>query len=82
MMFPDDGHPDLAANVLDLTGDARDEIVAVEPAAGLDLHAGPAVHGQADLRARAQPGLQRVELSHQRLRTALGGSCRAVNGRR
>jgi hypothetical protein len=25
--FPDDGHPDLAANVLDLTGDARDEIV-------------------------------------------------------
>jgi len=27
VMFPDDGHPDLAANVLDLTGDARDEIV-------------------------------------------------------
>ena len=26
-MFPDDGHPDLAADVLDLTGDARDEIV-------------------------------------------------------
>jgi hypothetical protein len=27
VMFPDDGHPDLAANVLDLTGDPRDEVV-------------------------------------------------------
>ena len=27
VMFPDDGHPDMAANVLDLTGDQRDEIV-------------------------------------------------------
>jgi rhamnogalacturonan endolyase len=27
VMFPDDGHPDLAAYVVDLTGDARDEIV-------------------------------------------------------
>lgn len=27
VMFPNDGHPDLAANVLDLTGDQRDEIV-------------------------------------------------------
>ena len=27
VMFPDDGHPDLAAAVRDLTGDARDEIV-------------------------------------------------------
>jgi hypothetical protein len=27
VMFPDDGHPDLAFAVLDLTGDARDEIV-------------------------------------------------------
>ncbi len=27
VMFPDDGHPDLAAYVADLTGDARDEIV-------------------------------------------------------
>ena len=27
VMFPDDGHPDLAASVHDLTGDARDEIV-------------------------------------------------------
>jgi hypothetical protein len=27
VMFPDDGHPDLAANALDLTGDQRDEIV-------------------------------------------------------
>ncbi|MGJ5814767.1 hypothetical protein [Paludibaculum fermentans] len=27
VMFPDDGHPDLAAMVADLTGDARDEIL-------------------------------------------------------
>lgn len=27
VMFPDDGHPDLAFQVMDLTGDARDEIV-------------------------------------------------------
>ena len=27
VMFPDDGHPDLAANVLDVTGDSRDEII-------------------------------------------------------
>jgi rhamnogalacturonan endolyase len=27
VMFPDDGHPDLAAAVLNLTGDARDEVV-------------------------------------------------------
>jgi hypothetical protein len=27
VMFPDDGHPDLTANVLNITGDARDEIV-------------------------------------------------------
>lgn len=26
VMFPDDGHPDLAAAVLDVTGDARDEV--------------------------------------------------------
>lgn len=27
VMFPDDGHPDLTANVLDVTGDPRDEII-------------------------------------------------------
>jgi rhamnogalacturonan endolyase len=27
VMFPDDGHPDLAAAVLDVTGDQRDEVV-------------------------------------------------------
>ena len=32
------------------------------PEAGLDLHAGPAVHRQAHLRAGPQPRLQRVEL--------------------
>jgi hypothetical protein len=27
VVFPDDGHPDLAYQVLDVTGDARDEIL-------------------------------------------------------
>jgi hypothetical protein len=27
VMFPDDGHPDLAYQVMNLTGDARDEII-------------------------------------------------------
>ena len=27
VMFPDDGHPDLAAAVPNITGDARDEVV-------------------------------------------------------
>jgi hypothetical protein len=27
VMFPEDGHPDLTAQVLDVTGDARDEII-------------------------------------------------------
>ena len=27
VMFPDDGHPDLAYHVLNVTGDARDEII-------------------------------------------------------
>ncbi|MBL8235377.1 MAG: hypothetical protein JNL98_43175, partial [Bryobacterales bacterium] len=27
VMFPDDGHPDLAYHVADVTGDARDEII-------------------------------------------------------
>ena len=31
VMFPDDGHPDLCATVLDLTGDERDEIVVWNP---------------------------------------------------
>lgn len=31
VMFPDDGHPDLACLVADLTGDARDEIITWDP---------------------------------------------------
>jgi rhamnogalacturonan endolyase len=27
VMFPNDGHPDMAAAVMNITGDARDEIV-------------------------------------------------------
>ncbi len=31
VMFPDDGHPDLAADVLDVTGDPRDEVILWNP---------------------------------------------------
>jgi hypothetical protein len=31
-MFPDDGHPDMATMVHDLTGDPRDEIITWDPA--------------------------------------------------
>ena len=31
VMYPDDGHPDLAYHVADLTGDARDEVVFWDP---------------------------------------------------
>jgi rhamnogalacturonan endolyase len=31
VQFPDDGHPDMANAVLDLTGDCRDEIVVWNP---------------------------------------------------
>jgi hypothetical protein len=31
VMFPDDGHPDLTTYVADLTGDARDEVVVLDP---------------------------------------------------
>jgi len=51
VMFPDDGHPDLAANALDLTGDTRDEIVP-----SLDLYAGPPIHRQAYLQSGSQSG--------------------------
>jgi hypothetical protein len=30
VMFPDDGHPDMAYLVHDLTGDSRDEIISVD----------------------------------------------------
>jgi hypothetical protein len=31
VMFPEDGHPDLAADVLDVTGDPRDEVILWNP---------------------------------------------------
>ena len=50
VMFPDDGHSDLAANVLDPTGDARAEIaVWVRAAYGSPVR-----------------NPDRIELSHQR----------------
>jgi hypothetical protein len=59
VMFPDDGHPDLAANVLDLTGDRRDELCC-GTGARLDLHAGSVVPWGKDLCSDPESGLQRI----------------------
>ena len=72
VMFPDDGHPDLAAAVRDLTGDRAGRDRAVGSDARVDLHAGPAVRRLAHLRADAQSGLQRLELSSDRVAARLG----------
>ena len=41
VMFPDDGHPDLAAYVANVTGDAARRGDPLGPGAGLDLHPRP-----------------------------------------
>jgi len=51
-MFRDDGHPDLVANVLDLTGDQRDEIVLWNEKRVSGPHPRPPVQGNSDLLAR------------------------------
>ena len=73
VMFPDDGHPDLAANVLDLTGDQRDEIVLWDQERVWIYTQDRPFQGQPDLRAAAESGLQRIELSHQRFPAPVGG---------
>ena len=72
VMFPDDGHPDLAAYVANLTGDARDEMILWDQERVLDLHPGPALLGRTDVCADAQSRLQRVELPHRRLAAGVG----------
>ena len=51
VMFPDDGHPDLAAYVAEPDGRRARRGDPLGPGAGLDLHPGPAVLGREDLRA-------------------------------
>ena len=73
-LFPDDGHPELAAAVLDLTGDPRDEVVLWDPDRVWIYTPGrPAARG-AGVRARPQPPLQRLELPGQHLAARLGGA--------
>jgi hypothetical protein len=54
VMFPNDGHPDLAYQVLNVTGDERDEIIVWNT---------ESVQRNANVSADAQPALQRIELS-------------------
>ena len=74
VMFPDDGHPDLAANVLDLTGDQRDEIVLWDQERVWIYTQDRPFKGEQDLRAGPQSGLQRVELPDECVAAGLGGS--------
>ena len=72
VMFPDDGHPDLAAYVANLTGDARDEVVLWDQERVWIYTQDRPFSGRADLRAAPQSRLQRVELPHGGLASGLG----------
>ena len=81
VMFPDDGHPDLAANVMDLTGDPRDEIVLWDQKRVWIYTQDRPFQGK-DLRPDPESGLQRIQLSNQRVASELGAysliSCAAA----
>ena len=72
VMFPDDGHPDLAANVLDLTGDQRDEIVLWDQERVWIYTQDRPFKGDEIYAPIAQSRLQRIELPDQRLAAQLG----------
>jgi hypothetical protein len=63
VMFPDDGHPDLASAVRDLTGDRRDEIVLWDQTRVWIYTQDRPLSGSRLLRAGPQSGLQRLKLS-------------------
>ena len=71
VMFPDDGHPDLASAVRDVTGDQRDEIVPLGSASGLDLHAGPILQRLANF-ARCTIRITTIRTTGRRYRSRLG----------
>ena len=70
-MFPDDGHPDLAAYVANVTGDARDEMILWDQERVWIYTQDRPFHRGTAVRADAEPRLQRVELPHRRLAAAL-----------
>ena len=74
VMFPDDGHPDLAANVLNLTGDARDEIVLWDQKRVWIYTQDRPFTGKRIYAPGPQSGLQRVELPDERFAAGLEGS--------
>ena len=71
VMFPDDGHPDLCATSLDVTGDARDEIVLWDRERVWIYTQDRPFAGGPHLRPGPQPALQRLELPRQRLAAPL-----------
>ena len=71
VMFPDDGHPDLAAYVANVTGDARDEVILWDQERVWIYTQDRPFIGRAAVRADPQSRLQRVELPHRRLAAPL-----------
>ena len=72
VMFPDDGHPDLAAYVANLTGDARDEVILWDQERVWIYTQDRPFSGERIYAPRPQPRLQRVELPHGGLASGLG----------
>ena len=72
VMFPDDGHPDLAAYVANLTGDARDEVVLWDQERVWIYTQDRPFSGERIYAPRPQSRLQRVELPHGGLASGLG----------
>ena len=78
VIFPDDGHPELTAAVLDLVGDSRDEIVLWDPGrVWIYTPDGPPPAGRV-YAPRPEPALQRLELPGQHLPARMGGGEEAL----
>jgi hypothetical protein len=67
VMFPENGHTDFTAQVLDVTGDARDEVILWDETERLDLHPGWPVAQEPPVRPASATDLQRFQLSGEHL---------------
>ncbi len=82
VMFPEDGHPELAANVLDVIGDQHRARSCYGTRSGSGfIHRIVRSKGDQNLCSDKESGLQRVELSDERIVAELGsGSREEVSG--
>ena len=77
VMFPDDGHPDLAYHVADVTGDSRDEIILWDQQrVWIYTQDRPAIPGRMEKSMRRpESRLQRFELSRECFAACLEVTC-------